>query len=97
MFVIMESLSAMKKKKEEEEKEQEVEGEKEENAQTTMRMSMDGMTMEDKCETAGANVKCEWIQTTHLRTACSVLNAAICASLRASRHSRCCSQCAHLC
>ena len=36
--------------KEEEEVEQELEGEKEENAQTTMRMSMDGMTMEDKCE-----------------------------------------------
>ena len=36
--------------KEEGEVEQEVEGEKEENAQTTMRMSMDGMTMEDKCE-----------------------------------------------
>ena len=36
--------------KEEGEVEKEVEGEKEENAQTTLRMSMDGMTMEDKCE-----------------------------------------------
>ena len=35
--------------KEEEETEQEVEGEKEKNVQTTMRMSMDGMTM-NKCE-----------------------------------------------
>ena len=36
--------------KKEGEIEQEVEGEKEENAETTMRMSMDGMTMEDECE-----------------------------------------------
>ena len=39
-----------KQEKEEGEVEQEVEGEKEENAQTTMRMSMDGMNMEDTCE-----------------------------------------------
>ena len=39
-----------KQEKEEGEAKQEVEGEKEENAQTTMRMSMDGMTMEDTCE-----------------------------------------------
>ena len=36
--------------KEEEEVEQEVESDGEKNAQTTMRMSMDGMTMKDKCE-----------------------------------------------
>ena len=39
-----------KQEKEEGEVEQEVEGEEEENAQTTMRMSMDGMTMEGTCE-----------------------------------------------
>ena len=39
-----------KQEKEEGEIEQEVEGEKKENAQTTMRMFMDGMTMEDTCE-----------------------------------------------
>ena len=52
MFRIMESLEfAMKKlEKEEDEIEQEVEGEKEENTQTTMRMSMDEMTVKDKCE-----------------------------------------------
>ena len=49
VFRFMESL-IRHEKKEEGEVEQEVEGEKEENAQTTMRMSMDGMTMEDKCE-----------------------------------------------
>ena len=39
-------------KKEEEEIEQEVDGEKKEDAQTTMRMSMDGMTMEGRVRTA---------------------------------------------
>ena len=36
--------------KEEEEVEQEVESDGEKNTQGTLRMSMDGMTMEDKCE-----------------------------------------------
>ena len=36
-------------------------------------------------------------QTMQLQTACSVLNAAICASLCASPYSRCCPQCAHWC
>ena len=36
--------------REEEEEQQEVEGEGEKNTQRTLRMSMDGMTMKDKCE-----------------------------------------------
>ena len=39
----------------------------------------------------------EWIQTTQLRTACSVLNAAWFACPRASRHSCCCPLWSHRC
>ena len=41
-----------KQEKEEDEVEQEVEGEKEENAQTTMRMSMDGMKVKRQMRSA---------------------------------------------
>ena len=45
----MESPSVIRKR-EEEEVEQEVESDGEKHTQGTLRMSMDGMTMEDKCE-----------------------------------------------
>ena len=49
--LFMESLSVMaRSRKEESEVEQEVEGQEEENAQTTMRMSMDGMEVTRHCE-----------------------------------------------
>ena len=53
-----------------------------------------GWKWKDKWDRPWANVKMWTYQATHLQTACSVLNAAWLARLRASRRSHICSQCA---
>ena len=97
VFIVTESPSVMKKKDGSKGRARSRERWRE-HTQGTLRMSMDGMTMEDKCERfEPCGMWCEHVKTMQLQTACSVLNAAICASLRASRYSRCCPQCAHRC
>ena len=87
-----------KQEKEEGEVEQEVEGEKEENnTQGRRHMCTDGM--EVKRQMRSALSQCEDVNTSDdaTQTACSVLNAAWSARLRASRCSRCYSHCAQRC
>ena len=50
LLLIVHGVTVSHEEKEEEEVEQEVEERWRENTQGTLRMSMDGMTMEDKCE-----------------------------------------------
>ena len=93
MFFVTEPPSVMKK--EEEKVEQEIESDGEKKTQGTLRMSMDGMTMKDKCERlepCGV-----MIRQRNYRQRASVLNSAFCACLRASRHSRYCPQWSHRC
>ena len=64
-----------------------------ENTQGTLRMSMDGMTMKNKCERLEpCGMWCEWIKHCNYRPRAIVLNSACCACPRASRHSCCCPQ-----
>ena len=48
-------------------------------------MSMDGMTMEDKCERLEPCGVMNEFKTMQLQTACSVLNAAMCSLVRVRR------------
>ena len=69
-----------------------------ENTQGTLRMSMDGMTMEDKCERLEpCEMWCEQVKQCNYRRHAGVLKSASCARLRASRHSRNYSQWSHRC
>ena len=98
VFMIMESLSAMRKK-DQEEIEQEVEGEKEEK-RSNNNAHVHGWDDYGRENANGlSHVKCDVNEYRRLNygphAMCSMLP--ICASLRASRHSLCCSQWSHRC
>ena len=81
VFMIMESLSAMKKK-EEEEVEKEIEGEKEENnTQGRRHMCMDGMNVKRQMRAALSHVECDVNTSDDATTDCV----------------QCAQQCAHRC